>query len=79
MKRDINSKKDDIPQKKYQYTIIFKNGDEANGKILTDIDNVEKVREILLNSKGSIVNDGKKILYYNSKEIQILDIEEMNN
>lgn len=77
--RDRNSKKDNIPQKKYQYTIIFKNGGKANGEILTDTDNVEKVREILFNSKGSIVNDGKKFLYHNSKEIQILDIEEMND
>lgn len=64
-------------QKKYEYRIVFKNGNEANGNITGS--NLNELYDIFLENKANFLNQGKKIFYFNRDEIQYLKVEEIED
>lgn len=62
-------------QKKYKYRIVFKNGNEANGNITGS--NLDELKGFFLDDKANLLNQEKKLYYFNRDEIQYLQVEEI--
>lgn len=78
---DINEvimsiEKESMLNKNYKFAITYKNNSIIDGT-LTAI-NLQQAKEIILNDKCTLVNNGKKLVYYNSDEIQFCEIEEID-
>lgn len=62
-------------QKKYKYRIVFKNKNEADGDITGS--NLDELKDVFLGNKANVLNQGKKLFYFNRDEIQYLQVEEI--
>lgn len=67
-------KKNEKKIKKYKYRIVFKNGTKESGTINTYT--LKEAYNIIGLNRTYTLNYSKQILYYNRKEIIILEIEE---
>ena len=71
--RDIG--KDELPQKKYKFKILYKNKDEIEAYIKAH--NLEEVKEFLLSGKINFINQDKTIMYFDNEEIQYCEVNEV--
>ena len=71
--RDIA--KDELPQKKYKFKIVYKNKDEIEAYIKAH--NLEEVKELLLSGKINFINQGKTMMYFDNEEIQYCEVNEV--
>lgn len=69
---DFNTSKE---QKEYKYRIVYKNKDESKGTLVAG--SLGEAKGLILDNDVSIVNHGKKLFYFNSNEIQFLQVEEI--
>lgn len=69
-------KKNEKKIKNYKYRIVFKNGTKESGTI--NAYTSKEAYHIIGINRTYILNNSKQILYYNRKEIIILEIEEEN-
>ena len=67
-------KKNEKKLKNYKYRIVFKNGTKESGTIITYT--LKEAYNIIGLNRTYTLNHSKQILYYNRKEIIILEIEE---
>ncbi len=72
-----STKKQNIPNKKYKFHIIYKNKAETKGTLTAN--NLQEVKEMLLENNANFINQNKKIVYYNKDEIQFCEVEEIND
>lgn len=69
---DFNTSKE---QKEYKYKIVYKNKDESKGTLVAG--SLKEAKKLILDNDVNIVNQGKKLFYFNSNEIQFLQVEEI--
>lgn len=69
---DFNTSKE---LKEYKYRIVYKNKDESKGTLVAG--SLKEAKGLILDNDVSIVNQGKKLFYFNSNEIQFLQVEEI--
>lgn len=69
------TKRDIMPSKKYKFQIIYKNKAETIGTLTAN--NLQEIKEMLLENNANFVNNGKNLVYYNSDEIQFCEVEEL--
>ncbi len=72
-----STKKQNMPNKKYKFHIFYKNKAEATGTLTAN--NLQEVKEMLLENNANFINQNKKIVYYNKDEIQFCEVEEIND
>ena len=67
--------KNELPQKKYKFKIVYKNKDEVEAYIKAH--NIEEVRELLLSGKVNLINQDKTMMYFDNEEIQYCEVNEV--
>lgn len=71
------TKQDVMPSKKYKFQIIYKNKAETTGTLTAN--NLQEVKEMLLDNNANFLNNNKNLVYYNNDEIQFCEVKKIED